>query len=511
MSEGSPEDAPETQGNASGNPEPLDPELFDAVRDFVLEARKRYIEYRETGKYMSKVHDLPKFGEFGTGFPHITTTNAFNSDVPDYKGALGVTAGEFTSVAFGEWESFKRLLELADNHEGLKRSFLIDPAKVEDEIGERFWQFEVARLPLAVFDRLMHVYGDEFSESNLKDVYCQLELGVLGEDLPIVLAVPILLTKFEPEIFAINANVAVMRMSKEQHLARVSRWSRLASSVNEVVAYAATHMLIFVNWTMPNLRGSPSPPYKQLDWYPVDEIDRFFDSLRVVTGIDTGYAEAFIIPERQTWAYDFRRDLPAVVEGASARRYPSNFDDFGWNKERDPLTEEQLVEVSEIYGGLGGRDSIGLAARRLSAGMLRETEDDAVLDLLIGLEAVLSDHDKGELTYKLALRTAAVLGQLPAYNPSIIFGQVKRLYGYRSAVAHGRTKQVAKLRKIESGDEEIPAIALATELLREVIRQLVKRSDLSSPSDIDSRLILQSLGAPLCEADPGDSGAPLSE
>jgi Apea-like HEPN len=479
--------------------------LFETVRDFVMEARTRYIEYRKTGKYMPKLHDLPKYDEFDTGFPHIT--KAFNSDVPDYKGALGTKEGEFVPIAFGDWESFKQLLELANDHEGLKQSFLIDPAKVEDEIGERFWQFEVARLPLAVFDRLMHVYGDEFTESNLRQVYCQLERGVLGEDLPIVFAIPILLTKFEPEDFAIDSNVAIVSMSKEQHLARISRWGRPTSPVNEVVAHAATHMLILVNWTMPNLRGSPSPPYKQLDWYPIDDIDRFFDALRVVTGIDTGYAEALIIPERQTWAYDFRRDLPAVVEGASARRYPSNFDDFGWSKERDPLTNEQLTEVSEIYRGLGGRDSIGLAARRLSAGMLRETEDDAVLDLLIGLEAMMSDQDKGELTYKLALRTAAVLGQLPAYDPSIIFGQVKRLYGYRSAVAHGQSKKVAKLRAIISGDEEIPAISLATELLREVIRQLVKRPDLTSPGDIDSRLILQSLGAPPSNADLGESGA----
>jgi hypothetical protein len=505
MSEGAPENEPETQGNGSESREPIDSELFDAVRAFVFEAREHYIEYRETGKYMSKIHDLPKYDEFDSGFPHITITNAFNSDVPDYKGALGAKEGEFTPIAFGGWESFKRLLELADNHEGLKRSFLIDPAKVEDEFGERFWHFEVTRLPLAVFDRLMHVYGDEFTEGNLRHVYCQLELGVLGEDLPIVLAVPILLTKFEPEVFAIDTNVAILRMSKEQHLARISRWNRLGSSVNEVVAHAATHMLIFVNWTMPNLKGSPSPPYKQLDWYPVEEIDRFFDALRVVTGIETGYADAFIIPERQEWAYDFRRDLPAVVEGASARRYPSNFDNFGWNREREPLTEEQLVEVSEIYRGLGGRDSIGLAARRLSAGMLRETEDDAVLDLLIGLEAVLSDQDKGELTFKLALRTAAVLGQLPTYNPGIIFGQVKRLYAYRSAVAHGQSKKVGKLRTIISGDEEIPAISLATEFLREVIRQLVKRPDLTSPGDIDSRLILQSLGASSSDADPNDS------
>jgi hypothetical protein len=491
MNSGTTGNESEAQEEAPQNREPIDPELYDAVRAFVLEARKRYLEYRETGKYMPKIHDIPKHDEFKTGFPHIT--KAYKADVPDYKGALGTEEGQFTPIAFGGWESFKRLLELAHNHEGLKQSFMIDPTKIEDEIGERFWNFEVSRLPLALFDRLMHVYGDNFTESNLRQVYCQLEQGVLGDDLPIVLAVPILLTKFESEVFAIDSGVAVLAMSKEHHLALVSRWGRPTSSVNEVVSHAATHMLILVNWTMPNLRGSPSPPYNQLDWYPLNQIDRFFDAMRVVTGIDTGYAQAFIIPERQEWAYDFKRDLPAVIEGASARRYPSHFDDFGWLEERDAVTDEDLREISEIYRGLDGKDSIGLAARRLSAGMLRETEDDAVLDLLIGLEAMLSDQDKGELTYKLALRTAAVLGQLPNYNPSIIFGQVKRLYEYRSAVAHGRSKKVAKLRTIPSGDENVSAIPLATELLREVIRQLVKRQDILTPGDIDSRLILRSL------------------
>jgi hypothetical protein len=472
--------------------EPVDPGLFDAVRAFVLKARKRYIEHRETGKYMPQIHKVPKYDEFDSGFPHITED--LRSEVPDYKGALGTEEGEFVPIAYGEWDEFKRLLRLADEHEGLRQSFLIDPAKVENEIGERFWHFEVTRLPLAVFDRLMHVHGDNFSEDELVRVYCQLEEGVLREELPIVIAVPVLLTKFETEVFEIDSNVAVVPMSKELHLARWSRWGRPSSSVNEVVSNAATHMIIFVDWTMSNMCGSPSSPYKQLDWYPVERIDRFFDALRVVTALDTGYAEAFVIPQRQSWAYDFQQDLPAVLEGASARRYPSVFDDFGWLAERTAITEEQLTEVGEVYRGLGKRDSIGLAARRLSAGMLRETDDDAILDLLIGLEAILSDQDKGELSYKLALRTAAVLSELPGYNPSIVFGQVKRLYGYRSAVAHGRSKQVAKLRTITTDNGELPAISLATELLREVIRQLIKRRELAGPGDVDSKLVLRSLG-----------------
>jgi hypothetical protein len=44
--------------------------------------------------------------------------------------------------------------------------------------------------------------------------------------------------------------------------------------------------------------------------------------------------------------------------------------------------------------------------------MLREQEADSVLDLLIGLEALLGDQTTTEVTHKLAIRAAAVLTQL---------------------------------------------------------------------------------------------------
>lgn len=473
------------------NRQPIDPELFNAVRDFVLEARIRYIEYRDGLGYVHKIHDLHEYGEFDSGFPHITRD--LKSEVPDFRRPFGSKEGEWTPISFEDWDSFQRLLEIADRNEPLQATFYVDKSEKDEESGKSFWLIGVSDLPLEVFDRLMHVYGEDFTNEQLQDVYCRLEQGVLAEKLPIVIAVPILLTKFDPETFPITSGLAVVRMSKELHLARASRRGSPTSSVNEVVSAAATHMLILTGWEMPNARGAMSPSYMRFDWYPVERIDRFFDALRVVTGVDTGYADVFIIPARQEWAYSFRRDLPGIVRGASVRRYPSHFDNFGWLAKREPVTEEQLAEVGEVYSGVEGRDSLELAARRLSAGMLRETDDDAILDLLIGLEAMLSDKDKGELTFKLALRSAAVLAGLPAYNPSVVFGQVKQLYNYRSAVAHGDAKRAAKLRTLDLEGEPVMSITLATSFLRDVIRQLVRQPNLSSPSDIDSKLVLHSL------------------
>ena len=490
--------------------QPRDTELFEAVRAFVLEARTQYLKYRDSASYVIKIHDRQEFDEFESGFPHITRD--LTSEVADYRRPFGSKKTKWTPISFGEWESFERLMEIADRHERLQATSLIDPAKRHEGRGKDFWEIEVSDLPLEVFDRLMHVHGEEFECDQLTAVYCQLEEGILAEKLPIMFAVPILLTKFaDIEVFPISSDMAVIEMSKKMHLARVPRHGRPTSSVNEVVSNAATHMLILTGWEMPNSRGHRTAPYDRMDWYPVERIDRFFDSLRLTTGVDTGYAEIFIIPEGQQWAYRFREDLPVVVRGASARRYPSHFDDFGWLVDREPITEDQLTEVIEVYAGLADSDSLGLAARRLSTGMLREDEDDAILDLLIGLEAMLSDRERGELTFKLAVRTAAVLAGLRGYDPSMVFGQVKQLYSYRSAVAHGDAKKAAKLRMLNVNDDEVSSISLATSFLRDVARQLVKRPDLATPGDIDSKLILRSFArAEEAEVDPGSISGELA-
>jgi hypothetical protein len=257
--------------------QPRDPELFGAVRDFVLEARTHYVNYREEASYIAKVHDRQEYDEFDSGFPHISRD--LNSEIPDYGGPFGSKETRWTPIGFGEWESFKRLLAIADEHERIHASSMIDPAKRHEGRGKDFWEIEVSSLPLEVFDRLMHVHGEEFGDDDLTAVYCQLEEGILAETLPIVFGVPILLTKFaEVEVLAISSEVAVIEISKELHLARAPRHGRPTYSVNEVVSNAATHMLILTGWEMPNSRGYRTAPYDRFDWYPVDRVDRFFDS-----------------------------------------------------------------------------------------------------------------------------------------------------------------------------------------------------------------------------------------
>lgn len=482
---------------------PIDRALYEAVREVVLEARSRFIEYRDGGGWVSKASGVFKYDEFNSGLPHLTRD--LNSEIPDYKAPFGPNPGEWNPIAYGEWPSVRALATLAAGHEGLRRTSYFANLFGDDERSELLYQHEIADMPFDVFARLMYIVGDGFGETELCNVYCELEAGRLRRELPISILVPIACTRIEPNEAQIAPNIRVIALTTAQHLARASDFPNPLSSVNETVAMAASHALQIENAQMKNREGSTADPYMSLGFYPTAEIDRFFDALRVVTGLDTGYAQLYIAP--QGWAQHFKLNLPTIMPGASARRYPPKFDYYGWLGEKESVSAPQLAEVADLYGELGKRDRLALAARRLSTGMLRETSDDAILDLLIGLEAALSDEkSKTEVTHKLALRSAAVLAGSSDFVPADVFTRIKKLYEYRSAVVHGNAKGIVKLKTIEIDGARVASTDLAAYYLREVIRVLARRKDLTNARAIDEKLILAALNsdAPDAEAS-GDS------
>ena len=78
--------------------------------------------------------------------------------------------------------------------------------------------------------------------------------------------------------------------------------------------------------------------------------------------------------------------------------------------------------------------STRIALRRFARGHGRD-DDDAVIDLWIGLEAMFSDRE-GEITYKAAMRIAHYVGVLPSER-TFLFRCLKRSYNVRSELVHG--------------------------------------------------------------------------
>lgn len=205
----------------------------------------------------------------------------------------------------------------------------------------------------------------------------------------------------------LDATASVRLIPAGLQLARVPKHV-LGAPVHDLVPQAASHALVLQHLSMPN-GNRWGMPTNTPTFYPLKQIDALLDSIRMTVAVPTGYAQIFIRP--LGWAHRYVADLPPVIEGATLRRYPPSFDDGGWSQPPSrTITSRELETVGEVHGRLtDAPDKLKLAARRLSSASLRAEEHDAIIDLCIGLEAALGDESKSDITFKLALRVAAVM------------------------------------------------------------------------------------------------------
>ena len=87
-----------------------------------------------------------------------------------------------------------------------------------------------------------------------------------------------------------------------------------------------------------------------------------------------------------------------------------------------------------------------MALRRFNLSFERQQPDDQIIDLMIAAESLfLSDMgDKGELSYRLALRAAKFV-ESSRYKPREVFDLMRVAYGIRSKLVHGGSLNIIKL------------------------------------------------------------------
>jgi hypothetical protein len=300
------------------------------------------------------------------------------------------------------------------------------------------------------------------------------------------------MTNFEMDHFPLTETTYIARMPKRLQLAR-ARMSTLGSGAVRMVVGAATHAFVSKGWNLEvdntdDVHGSLSRSSSNV----LDATDSFFSALRVVTGISTGYAQILWVPRR--WALEYFCDLPPVY-GTTLRRYPSEYDNYGWVGPGATVTAEHLNEVRRIYRAIVSSQSeaIRLALSRLNGCLTRTDAADAILDGTIGLELLLGDDQNQSLSYKLRLRAAAlaVLHADPAYSAADVASKVKRLYEARSAIVHGRRKKRSKKASEPTDTSNAKERLIASDLLRFVLNVLLTHPEYQDPAKIDEGLLLR--------------------
>jgi len=314
--------------------------------------------------------------------------------------------------------------------------------------------------------------------------------GLLKARLDLAILAPIALTRFDFDRLRLAPNAFIIRMSPQLQKAR---WSGKAYGANghDAVLAAATHAFVLTGWGLPNdnfwalgqTLSFRTPAAREA-------IEVLFAALRLVTGIETGYAQEVRLARGWgTWPH---MDWPHVY-AVGARRYPEAFDNFGWIRDDIPLvTAIQMKEVATVYQAMTSQTAqrMDLALRRFNAATTRDDPSDAILDATIALEILLGDADNQAIGWKLRMRAGALAG-IGGDQASIDTARadVAKLYDLRSTIVHGVTgKKATKAAKAQ--DPELGR-RLAIDTLRGVLRVILKFPRYLDPLVIDRELLLR--------------------
>jgi hypothetical protein len=486
--------------------EPRDRQFF-ALSSAVVKEGLAFIERRLAAKRVIQSYDnwpvitwsqgMPDFS-FTCANPPIDYTDAFNSlwsMVAMFVGGTD-TQERFDFDKHQPYQELKRYIRSEPHF----ASHVFPPDLHEDMCDSAIRVFLQRSI-----DRYIHITGaTSFDSDRFLEIYLPLEAGLLLEELPIEIHTPILLVSFPSDSYDLEDAISITRMSEPMQLARARR-DHDTHNVDENLLQQASHSLVLRNYVLPNSDYRLRPWGYGASPAVFETIDTFFACLRIVTSIETGYAQILFVPIG--WAHSYTASLPPL-EGLTTRKYPPNFWPVSafYGNEFSKISDHQIESVLDLFGALtliqntGQGSRVRLAIKRLNSCYMREDEQDTILDATIGLEILLSDGDTQEVTHKLALRLAALSTLVPGYEQqaATIFRNVKStIYPFRSAVVHGNEKKASKTREIKvATGEAIAAVKLAVEYLGMAVRAVVTHPEYLAPATIDERLLLGQVPRP---------------
>lgn len=452
-------------------------------------------------EFISKEHYMYRHINYPTiqftkpnGMPSVNITS-FGEDRPINYGSYFIKYANGQDIDINEIQGYQEYKEylLQDKQINLyfKPQGYISAGEDENSIPE----YRIKNMAIDLMARNIHFSKEGFCKDKFIEDYVRIENCIYKKTLPLDVYIPILFTKFDFQEFELNESMSIVKMNNDFQKSRITR-QYYPIPIPDAILECATHALVLNGLELKNdnywnIEDALSKP----ESYPQAKINLFFNSMRIATDVNTGYAQ--LIAKPINWAKSYESDL-VPLHGTTIKSYPSNFDNYYWLLPTLPtLTIEDVQKVKNVLNILvETKDKkLLLANRRLHQCYMRENEEDSILDATIAMEALLSGGERGELTHKLSLRMAALLKLSPDIQMETreVFNAVKHIYGYRSSVVHGSSKVSSKREiKIPSG-EPIPTIELAITLLRSAIQVLLNHPKYLDPKKIDEDLLLKDI------------------
>lgn len=447
-------------------------------------------ELRSQG-FKFKKADYPVFAGDSTSTYRPVVWGRGEHAPPNFSAVFGSAGNYDTVVSYDQLVGLEDAIAFVASQPALHE--FLWPARVRDALVDDYLVVVTAGFAITLFERHVHLAGWDVDHQLLDGIFDELVAYWIREDLEVTLVVPVLAIDFATDELQLDDATALRRLSDAEQRAR---WPGQSLGEHEGFVEMATHALEIKGWQLhppdhvASLFMSAPPDH-------IEEVDRFFRALAAVTDAPFGHNQVLMRPVG--WAHSYTGDLPPLeptrlINDRIASRLTKQHEPL------DRLDDSRLVHLRAAYALDATDNRTRLAAERLLSAELRASEADRIVDLCIGLEALLADAS-GETTFKIAVRGVATLAHSGIVDASDLFRAFKRVYGYRSAIVHGSGKAAAAARTT-IGEVQYRTEDLARMILRRVLATRTADPSLT-PEVIDDRLICAALDrlAPREEAD----------
>jgi hypothetical protein len=214
-----------------------------------------------------------------------------------------------------------------------------------------------------------------------------------------------------------------------------------------------------------------------------DLIERFFDGLNIAVPQSNWYVQLavkphgwigyFEQPHGNTFCFTFRNHLQRLVNRSNFRR---------------EMQDDEMRAGYEYGIALKScHPSIKVAAHRFMLAFDRGgNDDDTVVDMCIGLEAILG-AGFGETVHRICVRAAAMLVQAGWGDSQVLYKAIRDVYSYRSKVVHG-VRGPHKEEELHIDGEMIHATRFATATLSSLLK-LTLSLDGFNPDKVDEEFV----------------------
>jgi hypothetical protein len=462
--------------------EPRRQELRNLVLSTARSAFELVVDYKNSGGSFADHRHVPRFLPGQSGVYRLAEWSSDSQSPVSYTGIFGPEGSDQATHGYDDIPGFAAYAEFVRTQAAL-RAYLV-PSRFGETGGDTVLLIGTAHLPLEIVERHLHTKGWDLDEQVFSDLYDELEMCWLSESLPVELVIPILAIEFETDGFDLTDRCRVERLSTGDQL---SRWPGQRMAGEERYVAMASHALVISGWFLDNSeslmwRGLAQPSSQ------LDELDHFFQALSIISDSPSGFVQVVYRPTG--WSSGYVADLPEILSGPlvpGRRSVRLNADVIN---PLDSLDESRVHNLVAAYRELQTKPKYALAVQRLISAERRTDQDDRIVDLCVGLESLVSDSSPGDTTYKMALRTAAVLANAHVAQPSRFVGQMKRVYAHRSDIVHGRTAN--KNATISVGQQTM----LTEDFARKILRRLLQ-SRLENPEQDDKAIDANIIGSAL--------------